>query len=51
MELDTANENDEVVMRDNTAVLLIGPGLPDGLLGKKLDVAETTEGAQIVISD
>ena len=48
--LDTENENDQVVTHQETAVLLIQSPLPDLLVGKTLDVGESSQEAHLVLS-
>ena len=50
LSLDTERRGDEVVSHEGTPVLLIETPIPESLLGSTLDVNETPQGAQIVLS-
>ena len=48
--LDTARQSDHVVDLEGSAVLLIDTPVLEGLVGSRLDVSETPEGASLVLS-
>jgi len=48
--LDTAKQSDHIVDLEGSAVLLIDSPVLEGLVGTKLDVNETPEGASLVLS-
>ena len=48
--LDHAKNDDHVISHESVRVLLVGPGLPDSLKGKTLDISDSPEGTQIVLS-
>ena len=48
--LDHAKDDDQVISHERVRVLLVGPSLPDSLKGKTLDISDSPEGTQIVLS-